>query len=104
MRIKINVTGIVLSLGLVISAQTQADAIFDKHCSACHAGGGNIMNPAKGLSKANLDANSVNSVDKIKALVTDGKAPMPAFGKMLSAKEIASVSSFVMKQAASGWK
>ncbi|MEE9413358.1 MAG: c-type cytochrome [Methylococcales bacterium] len=104
MDLKINAIGIVLLFGLAMSAQTQANDVFDKHCSSCHAGGGNIMNAAKGLSKENLDANGVNSVDKIKALVTDGKVPMPAFGKMLSAKEIENVSAFVLKQAATGWK
>lgn len=93
-----------LSLSLVISKQAHADAIFDKHCSSCHAGGGNIIKSAKGLDQVSLDANSVNSADKIKALVTNGKAPMPAFGKLLSADDIESVSSFVMKQAKNGRK
>ncbi len=93
----------VLSISVTVGGLANADeAVFKKNCSACHAGGKNIMNPAKGLDMDSLKSNGVDSVDAIKTLVTKGKAPMPAF-ESLGEDKINSVSNYVLEQAKKGW-
>ena len=89
---------------LLIMGNVSANEVFAKYCSSCHNKGGNIINPAKTLSKEDLAKNSVDNVGSISALVTTGKPPMPAFGKSLSDEEIKSVAQYVMDQAKAGWK
>ncbi|HFD11102.1 MAG TPA: c-type cytochrome [Crenotrichaceae bacterium] len=81
-----------------------ANEVFTKYCSSCHNNGGNLMNPKKTLSQKDLAANGVDNAGSISALITNGKPPMPAFGKDLSDEEIAGVAKFVLDQAAAGWK
>jgi cytochrome c6 len=94
---------LILSAVLLLANLAVANDTFDKNCASCHAGGKNIMNADKDLTKASLDKNGVNTVDKIKKLVSNGKAPMPAFGKQLSQAEIDSVAAYVLEQANKGW-
>lgn len=91
----------VLSLG--VAGAAQANDVFDKNCVACHAGGKNVMNPDKTLTAESLEKNGMNSLDAIKKIVTEGKAPMPGFGASLSKEEIDSVSSYVLEQSKKGW-
>lgn len=88
-----------LNIGMVSANDT-----FDKHCASCHNGGGNLINPQKTLSKQHLADNGVDNIGSISALISNGKPPMPAFGKSLSDKEIADVAQYVLDQAAAGWK
>ncbi len=96
-------TGLTFTAVLSVT-NVSANEVFDKYCSSCHSKGGNIMNPEKTLSQDHLAKNSVDNIGSISALVTTGKAPMPAFGKQLSDEEIAEVAKYVMDQAKSGWK
>lgn len=91
-----------------ISPAFAADAangkqIFSANCAACHAGGKNVVNPAKTLSKADLDGNSMASAEAIIKQVTGGKNAMPAFGGRLTADQIADVAAYVLEQSAAGW-
>lgn len=88
----------------VASFSLQANEVFNKNCGACHAGGKNVMNPDKSLTMESLTKNGVDSVEAIKKLVAEGKAPMPAFGSSLSQADIDSVSAYVLEQAKNGWK
>jgi cytochrome c6 len=81
-----------------------ANEVFEKYCSSCHSKGGNIMNPEKTLSQDHLTKNEVDNIGAISALVSAGKAPMPAFGKQLSDEEVAEVAQYVLDQAKAGWK
>ncbi len=92
-----------IALGLNVS-NVNANDTFNKYCSSCHSNGGNLMNPKKTLSKKDLANNGVDNIGSISTLVTNGKPPMPAFGKSLSNEEIANVAKYVMDQAAAGWK
>jgi cytochrome c6 len=92
-----------LACPLMIAGSAGANEVFDKNCASCHSGGGNIMNPDKTLSKEALEANDVNSVDAVKKLVSEGKAPMPAFKGTLDDTQIADVAAFVIEKANSGW-
>ena len=92
-----------IAFPLTIAGSAGANEVFDKNCASCHKDGGNIMNPDKTLSKESLEANGANSVDAVKTLVSDGKAPMPAFKGKLDDAQIDEVSAFVIEKANSGW-
>ncbi|EFA69753.1 cytochrome C6 [Cylindrospermopsis raciborskii S07] len=87
-----------------IAADTAAGAaVFQANCAQCHAGGKNLANAAKTLSKADLEEYNLYSQDAIIAQVTNGKNSMPKFKGKLSAEQIADVAAYVMEQAEAGW-
>lgn len=77
--------------------------IFSANCAACHAGGKNVVNPAKTLQKADLDKYGMSSVDAIVTQVTKGKNAMPAFAGRLSDEDIENVATYVLSQSEKGW-
>lgn len=79
------------------------EQIFTANCSACHAGGNNVIIPDKTLRKDALEANGMNSVDAITYQVTNGKNAMPAFGGRLADNDIEDVANYVLSQAVKGW-
>lgn len=72
--------------------------IFDSKCASCHAGGNNIVNPAKTLKAADLDKYGMNSMDAIISQVTNGKPPMPSFKGQLSDEDMENVAAYVLSQ------
>lgn len=93
--------------GVTLAADAdKGKEVFDNNCSACHSGGGNALMPGKTLSKADLEKNKMNSAEAIIKQVTDGKTPMPAFGKLgsITTENIANVAAYVLKQAEADWK
>jgi cytochrome c6 len=108
LRLSLLLVSSVLAFGFMSPAQA-ADAsagaeVFAKNCTACHAGGKNIMNSAKTLSLNDLKSNQRDSEAAIVTLVANGASPMPAFGKSLSEEQIKNVAAYVMQQANAGWK
>jgi cytochrome c6 len=108
LRLSLLLVSSVLTWGFISPAQA-ADAsagaeVFAKNCTACHAGGKNIMNPAKSLSLNDLKSNNIDSEAAVITQVTNGKAPMPAFGTSLSEEQIKNVAAYVLQQANAGWK
>jgi len=83
----------------------KGEEIFTKNCMSCHSGGKNIMAAGKSLSKADLETHKMNSAAAIIELVTHGKPPMPAFGKLgtINAADIENVAAYVLKKADAGW-
>jgi cytochrome c6 len=79
------------------------EKIFTANCSACHAGGNNVIMPEKTLKKDVLEANGMKSVDAITYQVTNGKNAMPAFGGRLSDSDIEDVANYVLSQSDKGW-
>ena len=59
--------------------------------------------PEKTLKKDALEANGMNSVDKITYKVTNGKNAMPAFGGRLDDSDIEDVANYVLSQSEKGW-
>ncbi len=101
---------VALSLIGFASSTMAADAdkgkeIFTKNCTTCHSGGKNIMAPGKSLSKEDLETNKMYSAAAIIGIVTNGKPPMPAFGKLgtVNAADIENVAAYVVKKADAGW-
>lgn len=77
--------------------------VFTANCSACHAGGNNVIMPEKTLKKDALETNSMKDAKAITYQVTNGKNAMPAFGGRLSDDEIQDVAGFVLSQADKDW-
>jgi len=101
---------VALTLISFASVTMAADAekgkeIFTNNCTTCHSGGKNVMAAGKSLSKEDLETNKMNSAAAIIELVTNGKPPMPAFGKLgtLNAADIENVAAYVLKKADAGW-
>jgi len=57
------------------------------------------------LACTRLDDNKINSASANIELVTNGKPPMPAFGKpgTINATDIENVAAYVLKKADAGW-
>ena len=79
------------------------ERIFSANCSACHAGGNNVIIHEKTLKKEALEANGMKSVDAITYQVTNGKNAMPAFGGRLDDSDIEDVANYVLSQSEKGW-
>ena len=77
--------------------------VFTANCSACHAGGNNVIMPEKTLKKDALSTNQMNSVGAITYQVTNGKNAMPAFGGRLADTDIEDVANFVLSQSEKNW-
>ncbi len=78
-------------------------AVFTANCASCHAGGKNLVNPAKTLKKADLEKYDMFSAEAIITQVTNGKAAMPAFKTRLKPDQIENVAAYVLEQAEAGW-
>jgi cytochrome c6 len=101
---------VALTLISFASVTMAADAekgkeIFTNNCTTCHSGGKNVMAAGKSLSKEDLETNKMNSAAAIIELVTNGKPPMPAFGKLgtINSADIENVAAYVLKKADAGW-
>lgn len=79
------------------------ESVFSANCSACHAGGNNVIMPEKTLRKGALSDNEMNNKDAITYQVTNGKNAMPAFGGRLSDVDIEDVANFVLAQSEKDW-
>ena len=84
-------------------------AVFELKCAACHQGGGNVINPLKGLQAATLKANGYTSDQSMIQLVSNGKGQMPSYGPKappfarLTEEQIADVVKYVQDRAQAGW-
>jgi cytochrome c6 len=62
-----------------------------------------MVNPAKTLSKADLEKYGKNTVEAIVAQANNGAGAMPAFGSKLSADQLEDVATYILQQAEAGW-
>lgn len=111
MRSKL-ILGIAGFIGTILLSSTQlvfaadienGEQVFSANCSACHAGGNNVIMPEKTLATDALEENGMKSVSAITEQITNGKNAMPAFGGRLSDAEISDVANYVLSQAEKGW-
>lgn len=77
--------------------------IFSANCSACHAGGNNVIMPEKTLKNDVLKDNGMDSVLAITNQVKNGKNAMPAFSGRLADEDIDNVANYVLSQSEQGW-
>lgn len=78
--------------------------IFLLNCSACHAGGNNVVVTEKTLKKDILKRNGMDNSEAVTYQVTNGKNAMPAFGGRLSDKDIEDVALYVLMKSEKGWE
>ena len=83
----------------------KGEEIFTANCTGCHAKGMNHIAEGKSLSQEDLKINNRHSSAAIVDLITNGKSPMPAFGKSgaISTSDIENVAAYVLKKADAGW-
>ena len=83
----------------------KGEKIFIENCTTCHAHGMNHIALDKSLSQEDLKINNRHSSAAIVDLITNGKSPMPAFGKSgaISVSDIENVAAYVLKKADAGW-
>jgi len=73
-------------------------AEFEKHCSACHPNGGNVVNKDKPLTKAALTKNGIKSSKDIIAKMRNPGPGMTKFDqKTLPDKEAKAIADYVLK-------
>lgn len=77
--------------------------VFAANCAACHMGGKNVVNPAKTLSKADLEKYDMFSEEAIVTQATKGKNAMPAFGGRLKPEQLQDVAAYILDKAEKGW-
>ncbi len=78
-------------------------ALFEAHCSSCHAHGGNLIRRGKNLQQKTLLRNGYGEVGAIAPLITQGKGVMPAYADRLGESEIEAIAQYVLEQAKIGW-
>ena len=109
--ITISLLFIALMLGCVSPAFAadldHGGKIFSANCAACHLGGNNVVDSAKGLRKEAL-VSFLSSYEEdheaaIAAQVTSGKNAMPSFAEKLSREDIVDVAAYVESMANKGW-
>jgi len=86
----------------------QGKQVFTANCTACHAGGRNVVQANKTLKQDALESYLENygadhNISAIVYQVTNGKNAMPAFGGRLTAEQIENVAVYVNSQAENGW-
>ena len=71
---------------------------FEEHCASCHKDGGNIVNPAKTLKKADLAANGVKKWQDIVNKMRNPGPGMNTFDKKeVSDKEAKAIAEYILK-------
>nr|QVQ56663.1 cytochrome c553 [Erythrocystis saccata] len=75
------------------------EQLFSQNCVSCHAGGSNLVNPAKTLSLLDLHDNGRDNLSAVIKQVTNGGNGMPVFSERLSEEEISNVANYVFNQA-----
>lgn len=78
--------------------------VFQANCASCHAGGKNLVQKQKNLTKEALQKYGMYSAEAIIKQVTYGKNAMPAFRRRLKPQQIEDVAAYVLAKADSNWK
>jgi cytochrome c6 len=104
----ISVTVVVLTGLFIIAGMQQGTAgptsgeqLFKENCAACHAGGGNIVNPKMPLKGAPLLKTFATFLSQIRK----PQPPMTAFPPTkISEKQARKLYDYILKQNKTGWK
>ncbi|MBF2067406.1 MAG: c-type cytochrome [Calothrix sp. C42_A2020_038] len=87
-----------------VTASGTANQIFEANCAGCHINGSNIVRRNKNLFKKALKRNSMDSIEAISDIVTNGKNNMPAYKDRLAPQQIHDVAAYVLQQAENNWR
>lgn len=85
------------AVGTMAQASPNAgEAEFKEYCAACHADGGNLINPAKTLSKTDREMNGIKShSDIIKLMRAPGEGMSTFDEKMLPEAEAKKIAEYI---------
>ncbi len=90
-----------LVYGAFSSAEEQGgrgEALFKQHCSPCHAGGGNAINPKKTLHKKDREAYGVNdSSDIVRRMRNPGPGMTKFDETMIPDKDAKEIAEYILK-------
>lgn len=80
-----------------IDPRPDGEALFLKNCIACHADGGNEVNPQKTLFRKDLERNKISTPDAIVKLLRKPGPGMLTFDeKTLSDEEATAIAEYVL--------
>lgn len=101
-RVIIAISCCLLSSAYAVTAfaapQIKGEAEFKDRCAACHADGGNIMNPAKTLSKKDREKSGIKTVNDVIKVMRKPTGEMIAFDKnTLPDKEAKLIAEYIIK-------
>lgn len=81
-----------------MKSKLDAKAEFEKHCAACHPAGGNIVNPAKPIKKADLQKAGIKTWKDIVAKMRQPGPGMTAFSKkVIPDKNAKAIAEYILK-------
>lgn len=81
-----------------LAAAASGEELFKLHCAACHADGGNIINPKKTLKKADREANGVKGARDIITRMRQPGPGMTTFDvKTIPDKDARAIAEYVLK-------
>ena len=86
------------SLNSYAQANPEAgEAEFKAYCAECHAGGGNLVNPAKTLSRVDREANGIKTVKDIMYIMRNPGEGMTMFDeKTLPTAEAGKIAEYII--------
>ena len=101
-------TAVILVAGFTFVSMTQgqaapasAEQLFKEQCAACHAGGGNVVNPKMPLKGGALLQTFASFLSQIRK----PQPPMPTFAPaQISDEQARKLYDYILKQNESGWK
>ena len=83
------------------AAPASAEQLFKEQCSACHAGGGNVVNPKMPLKGGTLLETFTTFLSQIRK----PQPPMPTFSpSQISDGQARQLYDYILKQNKNGWK
>ncbi len=91
--------GLIVATGTTQAATLQKGEVeFKEYCASCHADGGNIVNPAKTLSKKDREMNGVKTAkDIIKIIRSPGEGMSMFDEKTLPETEAGNIAEYILK-------
>ena len=82
----------------VTAAEAKGEALFKQHCSVCHVNGGNLITPAKTLSKKDREKNNIKTAAAIvKTMRNPGPAMTKFDSKTISEKDAEAIAEYILK-------
>ena len=81
----------------------EGSALFDRHCSACHPHGGNIIRRGRTLKMTALERRGIASPEAIAEIARNGIGQMGGYGPELGESGDQLVAEWIWLQAQNAW-
>ncbi|KAF0220361.1 MAG: cytochrome c class [Geobacteraceae bacterium] len=92
------VTACFASIQVLHGAEKSGEALFNEYCSACHAQGGNIINPQKTLYRIDRMASGIGKPQDIVKKMRSPGPRMPRFNRnMISDGDALKIGEYIVK-------